>query len=37
MAKEQKEEKKEVVSDKSCRDIRWEKLSESKKKEIKGE
>ena len=35
MAKKEKEEK-EVVSDKSCRDLRWEKLSEARKKEIKG-
>lgn len=36
MAK-QTEKKEETAPFKSCRDIRWEKLSESKKKEIKGE
>ena len=40
MAKEKKEKNEDVPNNKpykSCRDARWEKLSESKKKEIKGE
>lgn len=36
MAK-QTEKKEEVVPFKSCRELRWEKLSKSEKKAIKGE
>ncbi len=37
MAKKTEEVKKEESPYKSCRELRWEKLTESKKKEIEGD